>query len=28
MAEIDPSIETLGAAITPIDVTIPEPVGG
>ena len=27
MAEIDPSLDSLGAKITPIDVTIPEPVG-
>jgi zinc protease len=28
LAEIDPKLETLGAAITPVDVTIPAPVGG
>ncbi len=27
MAEIDPNLDTLGAKITPLDVTIPEPVG-
>jgi zinc protease len=28
LAEIDPKLETLGATITPVDVTIPAPVGG